>query len=213
MNKYWLSLAALTLTGTACAASSTDLTVSGTVTPLACTPSVSSGGLVDYGKISQQDLNVDRGTRLPLKQLLVTINCDGLSRFALRMGDNRDGTATVNSEVYYGLGLDGSGNRIGLYSISFDPAQTAVDAMPQVFGTESTTGGLGWRTANRNPMDIGARSYVGFTDIEGSTAGPVAIRTLSSTVTVHTIIAAKQNLDLSRDIHIDGSATLEVVYL
>ncbi len=213
MNKYWLSLAALTLTGTACAASSTDLTVSGQVTPLACTPSVSSGGLVDYGKISQQDLNVDRGTRLPLKQLLVTINCDGLSRFALRMGDNRDGTATVNSEVYYGLGRDGSGNRIGLYSISFDPAQTAVDAMPQVFGTESTTGGLGWRTANRNPMDIGARSYVGFTDIEGSTAGPAAIRTLSSTVTVHTIIAAKQNLDLSRDIHIDGSATLEVVYL
>ncbi|NWF12700.1 DUF1120 domain-containing protein [Pseudomonas reactans] len=213
MNKYWLSLAALTLTGTACAASSTDLTVSGKVTPLACTPSVSSGGLVDYGKISQQDLNVDRGTRLPLKQLLVTINCDGLSRFALRMGDNRDGTATVNSEIYYGLGLDGSGNRIGLYSISFDPTQTAVDAMPQVFGTESTTGGLGWRTANRNPMDIGARSYVGFTDIEGSTAGPVAIRTLSSTVTVHTIIAAKQNLDLSRDIHIDGSATLEVVYL
>ena len=197
----------------ALAASTTDLTLQGLITPTACTPLLSGGGVIDYGKISQQDLNLDRGTRLPVKTLVLTLGCEGLSRYALRMGDNRDGTATVNSEVYYGLGLDGSGNRIGLYSISFDPAQTAVDAMPQVFGTESTTGGLGWRTANRNPMDIGARSYVGFTDIEGSTAGPAAIRTLSSTVTVHTIIAAKQNLDLSRDIHIDGSATLEVVYL
>lgn len=195
------------------AASITDLTVRGLITPTACTPGLSSSGLVDYGKISQQDLKPDRGTRLPIKQLLVTVNCEGLSRFALRMRDNRDGTANVNSEIYYGLGLDGSGNRIGVYSLSFDPKLTDVDALPVVYGTESTTGGLGWRTANTNPIDIGARSYLGFTDTEGSTAGPTAIRNLSSTVNIQTVISAKQNLDLSRDVLIDGSATMEVIYL
>lgn len=203
----------LLVSSPAFAASITDLTVRGLITPTACTPGLSSSGLVDYGKISQQDLKLDRGTRLPLKQLLVTVNCEGLSRFALRMRDNRDGTANVNSEIYYGLGLDGSGNRIGVYSLSFDPKLTDVDALPVVYGTESTTGGLGWRTANTNPIDIGARSYLGFTDTEGSTAGPTAIRNLSSTVNIQTVINAKQNLDLSRDVLIDGSATLEVIYL
>lgn len=203
----------LLVSSPAFAASITDLTVRGLITPTACTPGLPSSGLVDYGKISQQDLKPDRGTRLPIKQLLVTVNCEGLSRFALRMRDNRDGTANVNSEIYYGLGLDGSGNRIGVYSLSFDPKLTDVDALPVVYGTESTTGGLGWRTANTNPIDIGARSYLGFTDTEGSTAGPTAIRNLSSTVNIQTVISAKQNLDLSRDVLIDGSATMEVIYL
>lgn len=216
MNRHWLALATLpllTVGSTALAASTTDLSLQGLITPTACTPLLSSGGVIDYGKISQQDLNLDRGTRLPARTLVLTLGCDGLSRFALRMGDNRDGTATVNSEIYYGLGLDGSGNKIGLYSMTFDPAQTSADAMAPVYGTESTTGGVAWRTANRNRIDIGASSYLGFTDSEGSTAGPAAIQTLSSTVTVQTVINAKQNLDLSRDVLLDGSATLEVVYL
>lgn len=216
MNRHWLALATLpllTIGQAALAASTTDLTLQGLITPTACTPLLSSGGLIDYGKISQQDLNLDTGTRLPIKTLVLTLGCEGLSRYALRMGDNRDGSATVNSEIYYGLGLDSSGNKIGLYSMKFDPTQTVADSMTQVYGTESTTGGVAWRTANRNPIDIGARSYLGFTDREGSTAGPAAIQTLSSTVTVETVINARQNLDLSRDVVLDGSATLEVIYL
>lgn len=56
-------------------------------------------------------------------------------------------------------------------------------------------------------------SLLGFTDIEGSTDGPAAIQTLTSTLTLEAVINAKQNLDLSTDIPLDGSATLEVVYL
>ncbi|SEM32181.1 Protein of unknown function [Pseudomonas sp. ok272] len=216
MNRRWLALATLplwTVGSTALAASTTELGLHGQITPTACTPQLSSGGVIDYGKISQQDLNFDKGTRLPVRTLVLTLGCTGPSRFALRMGDNRDGTATVNSEIYYGLGLDGSGNKVGLYSMTFDPTQTSADAMNPVYGTESTTGGVAWRTANRNRIDIGAKSYLGFTDQDGSTAGPAAIQALSSTVTVETVINAKQNLDLSHEVLLDGSATLEVVYL
>lgn len=195
------------------AGSSVELSVDGLITPMACTPTLSAAGLVDFGKISQQDLNLTTGTRLPLKSLNLTITCNGAARYALRMRDNRDGTAHVNSEIYYGLGLDGSGNKVGVYSVKFDPKQTVADAVPYIYGTESTTGGVAWRTSNRNPIDIGANSLLGFTDLEGSTAGPSGIQTLNSTLTLEAVINAKQNLDLSSDIRMDGSATLEVTYL
>ncbi|WP_339482278.1 DUF1120 domain-containing protein [Pseudomonas sivasensis] len=215
MKTHNIALLSLLLAaGTAIqAASQVDLAVTGRLTPTACTPLLSNGAVIDYGKISRQDLNVDKGTRLPIKPLQVSIACNGANRFALRMRDNRDGSAMVNSEIYYGLGLDHSGNRIGLYSMAFDPRQTTVDGSTLVYGTESTTGGLAWRTANLNPINIGAKSYLGFTDIAGSTAGPSAIQELTSTVQVETVINATQNLDLSRDIALDGLATLEVVYL
>ncbi|WP_339539958.1 DUF1120 domain-containing protein [Pseudomonas sp. RA_5y_Pfl1_P24] len=206
-------IALLLLSGTAHAASTVELTVKGLITPMACTPLLSSGGLVDFGKISRNDLNLTNGTRLPHKYLTLTVNCNAAGRFALRMRDNRDGTAHVNSEIFYGLGLDSSGNKIGVYSVSFDPKQTVVDDLAVVYGTESTTGGLAWRTANLNPIDIGSRSLLGFTDAVGSTSGPSAIQTLTSTLKLEATINARQNLDLSTETPMDGSATLEVVYL
>ena len=216
MNPLLIPLATLSLMGLgapALAASATDLAVQGLLTPTACTPLLSSNGLIDYGKISQQDLNSDTGTRLPIQNLNVNISCNGPIRFALRMHDNRDGSANVNSEIYYGLGLDKSGNKIGLYYLSFDPAQTMTDSLAKVYGTESTTGGVAWRSANSNPIDPGARSYLGFTDTVGSTSGPAAIQNLISIVKVQTVIAAKRNLDLSSEVYMDGSSTLEVLYL
>ena len=195
------------------AASTADLAVKGLIIPAACTPLLSSGGVIDYGKISRQDLNQDKNTRLPARHLQIELGCNGPRRFALRMHDNREGSASVNSEIYYGLGFDNSGNRLGVYSVSFDPAHTVADSMPTVYGTESTTGGVAWRSANRNAIDIGANSYLGFTDTEGSTQGPVAIKHLSSTIKIDTVINAKQHLDLSSETRLDGFATLEVVYL
>ena len=214
MKRQLLTLiTASLLSAAANAASTVELTVKGLITPMACTPTLSSGGVVDFGKISQQDLNQATGTRLPLKTLSLTVSCNAAGRYALRMRDNRDGTAHVNSEIYYGLGLDSSGNKVGVYSLSFDPKQTVADALPQVYGTESTTGGVAWRMSNLNPIDIGSRSLLGFTDLQGSTAGPSAIQALTTTVRLEAVINAKQNLDLSTEIPMDGHATLEVVYL
>lgn len=210
---FTLTFASLASLPAAQAASTAELTVGGLITPMACTPVLSAGGLIDFGKISQKDLNQATGTRLPLKSLTLTVSCNAPGRFALRMRDNRDGTAHVNSEIYYGLGLDSAGNKLGVYSVSFDPNQTVADALPVVYGTESTTGGMAWRTSNSNAIDIGSRSLLGFTEVVGSTAGPSAIQTLTSTLTLEAVINAKQNLDLSVETPMDGSATLEVVYL
>ncbi|WP_256590845.1 MULTISPECIES: DUF1120 domain-containing protein [unclassified Pseudomonas] len=60
MKKYLAALSATALIGVApfaMAASSVDLTVTGTITPAACMPSISNGGAIDLGKISAKDLN------------------------------------------------------------------------------------------------------------------------------------------------------------
>ncbi|WCM50411.1 DUF1120 domain-containing protein [Pseudomonas sp. WJP1] len=216
MNNYLAALCVTLListTPTALATSSVDLTVTGTLTPLACTPTLSNNGLVDYEKISRQDLNVDKRTQLPDQTLDLNIQCNAPARFALQMRDNRDGSAIVNSEIYYGLNHDGSNNKIGLYSLHFDPANTVVDDLTQVYRTDSTTGGKAWSSSNSRPIPIGARSYLGFTDVAGSSAGPIAIHNLTSRVTIQTVISPTSELDLSAEVQLDGAATLEVVYL
>ncbi|WP_223459735.1 MULTISPECIES: DUF1120 domain-containing protein [unclassified Pseudomonas] len=216
MKRMPLTLTAALLMSTvtcALAASTADLTVNGIITPVACTPIFSNNGVVDYGIISRQDLNVDKRTQLRDESLDLNISCTTPARFALLMQDNREGSAIVDSGIYYGLEFDRSGNRIGLYSLHFDPANTVVDALPQVYRTDSTTNGRAWSTSRSSPIPISAKSYLGFTDVAGSTAGPVAILNLSSRVTLVTVIAATSTLDLSDDATLDGSATLEVLYL
>lgn len=213
MKRHLLYSLLLCGSAQALASSTVDLSVQGLIIPAACLPQLSSSGLIDYGKIAQQDLNLETATRLPVKNLHIGITCNGPVRYALRMADNRDGSAMVNSEIYYGLGFDHSGNRLGVYSMTFDPRQTQASNTAQIYGTESTTGGLAWRTSNLNSIDIGSRSYLGFTDVEGSVSGPTAISILGGIVTVQTVINARKNLNLSVETPLDGSATLEVVYL
>ncbi|MVV52006.1 DUF1120 domain-containing protein [Pseudomonas sp. PB120] len=195
------------------AASSADLSVKGIITPRACTLSLSNSGLVDFGKIPRQNLSVNKRTRLRDQTLDLGIQCNAPTRFALLMRDNRDGSAIVNSEIYYGLNLDRSSNKIGLYSLHFEPANTVVDDLSQVFRTDSTTGGVAWSPSNSRPIPIGARSYLGFTDVAGSSAGPIAIQNLTSQVTVETVISPTAELDLSAEVLLDGAASLEIVYL
>lgn len=58
------------------AASSVDLTVKGLITPSACTPALSGGGTVDYGKISAKDLKADQQTFLPTQIVQFSVTCD-----------------------------------------------------------------------------------------------------------------------------------------
>lgn len=196
------------------AQSTTELSVRGNITPASCTPALSGGGVVDFGRISVQDLSRTNRTRLKAQPIGLTLTCEAATRYALRMKDNREGTALVNSGIYYGLGLDKSGNKIGLYEVQFDPQRTHADEISQVYITDSTTGGQGWDAADLKIDRIGSNNMLmGFSDTLGSSAGPVAIRDLTSTLMVEVVLAPTQELDTSDEIEFDGEGTLEVVYL
>lgn len=192
---------------------SRETTLRASFAPAACEPVLSNAGVVDFGTLPSKDLNPDKGTRLPPKTLTLRVSCDAPTHFALRMQDNREGSATVNSEVYYGLGFDHRNNKVGLYSLTFDPASAVADRFARVYRTDSTTYGAAWSTANANPISIAQKSYLGFTDNAGSNAGPVAIQHLATGVTVDVVIAPSSRLDLRTAVNLDGSATLEIIYL
>lgn len=181
--------------------------------PAACEPVLSNGGVVDFGKLSKKDLNPDQSTRLPPRSLTLRVGCDAPTSFALIMHDNRDGTATISSEIDYGLGRDHRNNRIGRYSLHVDPANASADRFARLLRTDSTTGGMTWNSASANPIPLAKTSYLGFTDGAGSNSGPVLIQNLSTTVTVDAVIAPANSLELSSAIDLDGSATVEIVYL
>ncbi|MGE1155712.1 DUF1120 domain-containing protein [Pseudomonas kitaguniensis] len=181
--------------------------------PVACTPQLSSGGIVDYGTLSAKSLNATSETALAAKSLLFSINCDAPARFALVMHDNRDGTATGGIDgTAYGLNLDASRNKIGRYYLTIDPADFTADTVAQLYRTDSTSNGAAWSSASGRQIAMAANSYLGFTDSIGITTGPVAIQNLAGTVRIRTYLAPTQELDLSDVVSIDGAGTLEIFY-
>ena len=176
------------------AASTVDLTVKGLIVPSACTPSLSGGGVIDHGKIYAKDLNPDKNT---------VVNCDAPIQFALHSIDNR---AASGSSIRYGLGFINETQVLGGYILTFaNPvAEGGVVVQPIASGDQGNT----WY--REKFWDPGL--YMSVAAMDDDTQ-PLAVKDLSLDLEVQTIINRADGLDLSNEVTIDGSATLEVKYL
>ena len=193
---------------------SRELRLQARFAPAACTPSLSNGGTVAFGKLSVMDLSLDKETTLPARPLVVSVACDAPSAFTLRLQDNRQGSATgPGDDTTYGLGLDAQQQKVGRYRLIFDPTRTTADSFPQLFRTDSPTGAAPWSSASASPMAIGASRFLGFSASAGSTTGPEPIQQLSATTSLEAVIAPLGTLDLGSEVRLDGAATLELNYL
>ncbi|MBJ2264961.1 DUF1120 domain-containing protein [Pseudomonas sp. MF6787] len=191
-----------------------ELTLRAHFAPVACTPQLSNGGLVDYGTLLAKDLSATAETPLPTRTLQFSVNCDAPARFALVMHDNRFGSATGGTdETAYGLGVDASHNKIGRYYLNIDPADFSADNLGTLYRTDSTSNGQAWSSATARQIPIAANSLMGFTDSIGSTLGPIAAQHLVGTVRIKPYLAPTQSMDLRNVVRINGSGTLEIIYL
>ncbi len=182
--------------------------------PAACTPSLSNGGHVNLGKLSVSDLNQSQETTLTPRPVILNVACDAPTAFALRMQDNRQGSATGGAdESVYGLGLDAKQQKIGRYRLTFDPSRITADNFSQLYRTDSATGGVPWSSASTNPLAVAANRYLGFTANAGSVSGPIAIQNLNATLSLEAVLAPLGSLDLGSEVRLDGSGTLEINYL
>ncbi|MCP1520354.1 hypothetical protein J2Y74_004664 [Pseudomonas migulae] len=211
MNKR-LSLltAALMLTGasSAFAASSTDLTVTGIITPVACTPSLTNSGIVDYGKKSAKDLNPTTHTHLGVETIQLTVNCDASTQFALKTSDNRAGSTSAGGTTTFGLGLINTNEKLGFYQLSFmtPVADTPVTAMYSQ--NQGDTWSRLWDDDAVAPAD-----WVAFGNQSGSTWAPDFVQNVTVDIGVNTHIAPANSLTLTDEVTLDGSATLQIEYL
>jgi len=206
MNKSLAFLSAALVLATpslASAASTVDLTVKGLITPNACTPAVASGGLVDHGKIASKDLTQNNPTSLPRVTLQFRIGCEGPTSFAIRPIDNRNGTAI--DSYSFGLGLVNDTQKLGrFYLTPKNILADSVSAQP----IASSDGGNTWY-AERN-WELNTLWGVGGMDDDSVL---ISMQNLAMDFEVGGQITRADRLDLSNEVTIDGSATLEVIYL
>ncbi|SES77819.1 Protein of unknown function [Pseudomonas sp. NFR09] len=190
------------------AASSTDLNVSGLITPSACTPSLSGGGVVDFGKISAADLYEHSAKALPPATLQLGVECEAATLYAFIGLDNRDGSS-IGGPTSYGLGLINQTERVGAFDLGLNNA--TADGM-QVATLASRDNGATWQQSSENALWTRDR-LAGFGTEAAGTWAPIPIRALSSDLRIYAVIAATSTLTLTEEQPLDGSATLELRYL
>lgn len=205
MKKYLAALSITTLIGMpyAQAASSTDLTVTGTITPSACLPSLTGNGVVDFGKISAKDLNQTSNTRLEERTVSLSVKCDAATTFALKGIDNRLGSSDTNS--MFGLGKINGTQNIGRYMLSMMSAiadGVAVQPIKSKDGQTGWHGHLFWMPGDY--ASVGAMT---------DATQPINVQDLTMELVLDTYINRADGLDLTNEVTIDGSATLEMNYL
>ncbi|MCU1760554.1 DUF1120 domain-containing protein [Pseudomonas sp. 14P_8.1_Bac3] len=204
---YLTAVVCLAAASNVSAASSTDLSVKGTITPAACVPQLSNGGVVDHGKISIKDLPGSIGAIKPLPNvtLQLSVSCDAATFFAVKSTDNRKNTAADNSISSFGLGLGENDQKLGLYTLRMENALADGAQASLVESVDGTT----WFLAA--PGQIWQPDWMRTVNAPGPDYAPIAMQTFTTDVVVATKLYKPKVL--TAETPLDGSATLDIVYL
>ncbi|MCR4465550.1 DUF1120 domain-containing protein [Burkholderia sp. SCN-KJ] len=182
----------------------TDLSVSGRIQPGACSLALGNGGTVDLGTISRKDLREDSVSFLKTQRISLGIQCQAPTTVAFRALDNRAGTPIYGNA--FGLSASGGKNVGGYYLV---PVDRIGDGNPLVH-LVGKGGAGGWEV-------VGGTAWLSPTWLsswaERGQSLPQAFQNISSTLEVVIMIAPTKDLDLSQQVSIDGSATMELIYL
>lgn len=190
------------------AASSVDLTVKGLITPSACTPGLSGNGVVDFGKISAKDLKPDSATRLADKTVQLTVSCEASTLFAIKPTDNRAGSSS-SGNIAYGLGLINGNEKLGRYYLTFI---NPVSDIP-LTALYSSDNGATWREHLDDEAAIPSQLYAFGNRGEDFVWAPQPLQNVMVGIALNTAIAPTNTLTLTSEVPMDGSTTLEVIYL
>ncbi|MDR0805543.1 MAG: DUF1120 domain-containing protein [Enterobacteriaceae bacterium] len=233
------ALAVLAASSSAAFAESVDVIVTGTITPSACTPAISGGGVIDYGAIAPSTLNPTNYTVLAEKTLAFSIVCDAPAKVAIQTRSSRPGSiaggiAGLGSGIgveqlpsgvvlfgytsIYGVGLgfdvDGT-TKIGGYGMRIKPNSVLVDdvAATQLFSNNFYSSTSSWTVATSGTLfNTGVHPRV-ITWADTGTTVPKAFTTMTGTLGVQAYINYISELDLTHPIVLDGLSTIELVYL
>ncbi len=213
----------LTMLATACsgafAAESADLAVKGVIRPSACSIALSNNGTVDYGTNSAKSLSATDVTKLPDRDVTMTINCEAATKVGFRVADNRSGTGSWILDVVdpgawavtpYGLGAV-DGKNLGAYGIQARVADGTADgaAVGDVVFLNNPT-------SPESLSDYGNYTngpwLVSWSETGGGT--PHAYKTISQVLRIVGGLNSTADLpSLTSNVELDGSATISVVYL
>ncbi|MBN3842375.1 MULTISPECIES: DUF1120 domain-containing protein [Burkholderia] len=190
-----------------CVTSAADLSVNGYIQPGgACGIALGNGGIVDLGNLSSKDVS-SLPNRTVIRNMPLTINCPHPTKVGVDTIDNRAGTRPPEWAIYpevLGLGNPA----IGYYDIFSPP-----------YGYNSLADGRRvvaiWRKKGKTTWEGAGDSYGNWAPNTTMSwelgSGPVAFKTLTDVLKVR--VRFEGDIAFTDELEIDGSATLELVYL
>nr|WP_237391286.1 DUF1120 domain-containing protein [Cedecea sulfonylureivorans] len=211
------------------AAESVDVKVIGTITPAACTPTLSGGGTIDYGAIKANTVQTDDYTVLEDKSVSMSIACEAPTKVSISAVNGRPGTAAgastpdtsdmgapppvriYGSNWVVGLGTDSDKN-IGGYALYLTSLTTDGAAAHCVYRNTDWAAGT-W--GDSSSCSIYANANIGRSLSWGNAESNAPVSFTNATAEVHAkaYLNKGSELDLSHDIQLDGLSTIELTYL
>ncbi|ESN53173.1 DUF1120 domain-containing protein [Enterobacter sp. MGH 16] len=219
---------ALTANQAMAAGDSIDVKVIGKIVPSACTVAVSGGAVFDYGTIKAETLATDDYTMLGVKTANLSVSCEAPTQVALTVSDMRaDSVAALTgkkwaanggtvdaSGVTSGLGLgDSNGAHIGAWAMWMEPGSVKADGntVTTIVASKPTITG-DWEAPSSGTFWLAQTIYYRSWAAPG-TLTPVALTTLTGTLSVQAAINKGSELDLTQSITLDGLANIQIYYI
>lgn len=187
------------------AASSTELNVTGLITPSACTTTLSANGIIDHGMVPARSLNQYEYSVLPTQALDLTVSCNEPVLFVLVGVDNR-ASSSLGPGFYYGLGTNIHAPTERLGTVSLAIREATGDGERLLVLASSNKGETWFPESNAFP-----NNYMGFA--RPGTLVPEPHRLVNATLQVNTSINAAAYLTLKQEVPLDGSIVLDLRYL
>ena len=188
-----------------------DLQVRVGFAPAACLPRLAGQGRVDFGRIAVGELRRDGVTSFS-RQTTLEVACDAPTRFAIRAVDNRAGTASdrLGARALFGIGRTAAGQALGGFTVRVGKAigQAGTTASAVVGDLSAQV----WKHADQAMLQPSGEPLAFDRDTSSGLA-PDAWSGLSIPLGIDLHLAPAAGLDLHQETAIDGSATLEILYL
>ena len=189
-----------------------QLVVRGTITPTACNLSLGGGGIIDYGTIRSGELSQTAFNPREEKTTSVAVNCGTTpAKFALAVTDLQAGSkvtgilgAGYTEAQNFGLGAVSS-RRTGGYSVTLRDLRSSGVVLNPIMRV--STGA--WQNSDGKVAQAPSQ----YSWRNGSTVTPASISQLTGVIAVKAVINKAQDLDLTRDVTLDGRATLVLSYI
>jgi len=218
MKRIKLSAATVLLIATTnvmAAGPTATLQVKGTITPAACTPTLSNGGIVDFGTTSSAEIT-DSKLELQPKNVQLQISCTAPTKLEFNIIDNRADSATSDVHSKWsgaatvsnmGLGKTSDGKKIGTYVIATDEAKTQID---------DSQGDLVWHYTSSSIWDVWGDASINVSSTTISVAHPgeskpAAFTDATIDLNVYPILSNEMK-DITEIQNLDGNATLNFNY-
>ncbi len=206
-TRFALPLLACALLNAPVAFAGTDLNVKGRIAVRACAVTMLDGGMFDFGTTSHSATNGANAGRTAK----LAIDCSHPTKFAFRLIDNRaDMAAGSGSDTDFGLGGP-DGKAAGYYRISVINADDAQSNSILRMRTR-LPGSQIWTNATIGPHSpLTPNAMYGMTSTWPPSSSPDAL--VGVHLTLLTTLGLAPDIDRSKELDFEGSATVELHYL